>query len=58
MEYLKQVQGWAKRRTKIVKLRAEGKTFDEIGNLFCISRQRAQQLWKLEVERIEAEIGK
>jgi len=51
MEYLEKVKGWAKRRQKIVKLRNEGKSFTEIAKLFCITRQRAQQLY-------DAEIGK
>jgi len=40
---------WEKRRQKIVKLRDEGKTWAEIGRKFCISRQRAQQLYDAEV---------
>ena len=42
---------WKKRAKKIVKLREEGKTFAEIGNKFCIKRQRAEQIYKNEVKK-------
>ncbi len=42
---------WKKRALKIVKLKNEGKSFAEIGKGFLISRQRAEQIWKNEVDK-------
>jgi len=47
-DYSKEMDKWKKRRQKIVKLHDEGKTWAEIGRLFCISRQRVQQLYQQE----------
>ena len=44
---------WEKRAQKIVKLRAEGKSFADIGHRFLISRQRAEQIWKREMEKAD-----
>jgi len=51
MDHEKLKVQWKKRRQKIVKLHDEGKTWAEIGRLFCISRQRVQQLYQIEVEK-------
>ena len=51
MDHEETKKRWKARRQKIVKLHDEGKTWAEIGRKFCISRQRAQQLWILEVSK-------
>jgi len=52
MEWKEIKKEWRKRAVKIVKLHdIDGKTFSEIGYKFCISRQRAQQIYQAEVEK-------
>ena len=51
MEYEKIKKGWEKRRLKIVKLHDEGMGWADIGRRFCISRQRAQQIYNAELEK-------
>ena len=53
MDYEETKKRWKKRRQKIVKLHDEGKTWAEIGRKFCISRQRAQQIYNAELEKAD-----
>lgn len=51
MDYKEIKKVWKKRRVKIVKLHDEGETWAAIGRKFCISRQRAQQLYNSEIKK-------
>ena len=51
MEY-KDIQViWKKRAIKIVKLHDDGWSWADIGRKFCISRQRAQQIYQQEADK-------
>ncbi len=52
MKYEQIMKSWEKRAIKIVFLRdEEDMSWADIGRKFCISRQRAQQIYQKQVEK-------
>ena len=58
MKYEQRLKKWKERRQQIVALRMDRWTFQEIGDSFGITRERARQLFNAEVEAERLEKAK